>query len=174
MLEPGCWLEWVIGTISLQSCPIYTGFQMVSGPNSGCWYWTLKPYKVWNQHTSRTTCSHMYLPGSYGHPQALVQVSLLFEVRWPATQETVFLVVAPKLWISFPRDICLSFSIIASASVWRYFRLVWCSLNYHSFLLCVLFCCPFADLYPHQAETKCMLNFHMYDFKNAVYLVLCS
>lgn len=34
--QSGCWLGWAVGTISIQSWPIYTGYQFASRHNSMC------------------------------------------------------------------------------------------------------------------------------------------
>lgn len=46
MLQPGCWWEWALGTISLHSWTISIGSQSVSKHNSRCWHWPSEPYKA--------------------------------------------------------------------------------------------------------------------------------
>lgn len=101
------WLQLVVWTILLQSSSIYTGSRFATGPNSRFYYWSLKLYTAWGQHTWMITYYRMNVPNHSAHLQRPCSgcPRCLRLYGWKPEK-----VMPPELWKSILRDIHLSLS----------------------------------------------------------------
>lgn len=113
MLQPEYWLQRVIGTKSLRFNLHWFPFCFQAQPRY--WYWSLKPYMAWDQHIWKIIFFHTHPPWSSS--EELLWVSLASEARWMTTQRRAFSVIAPEVWNSLLREVCLPLSL-SFASGW--------------------------------------------------------